>query len=67
VYCMCSVTIQTHALKKVTVVAARSVAVQLSICLFSRRPIMWGGKKLRLFIVRNPRLRLSPFMFVVDC
>ena len=51
-YVMCSVTILAHALKSVTVVAARSVAVALCICLFSRR-YMSGGKKLRLIIGSN--------------
>jgi len=47
-YVMRSVTIVAHALKSVTVVATRSVAVELSVCLFSRRHIMSGGKQPRL-------------------
>jgi len=50
---MCSVTILAHALKGVTVVATRSVADALDMCLFSRRHKMSGGKKLRLIIVSN--------------
>jgi len=50
---MCNVTILAHALKSVTVVATRSVADPLNMRLFSRRHIMSGGKKLRLFIVSN--------------